>query len=77
MLIRWSRVQAHLPGVQTLDEVTASGRYRFLTPDQPIAEVPDAGQYRPIVLHSPVGGKPVGDAWGSVQLLMMPCTSRG
>ena len=37
----WSKVceLMHLPGVQTIDEVKASGRYRFLTPDQLIAEI--------------------------------------
>lgn len=50
----WSTDQRslmHLPGVQTLDEVRASGRYRFLTPDQLIAEVRDAPDFGPIVLH--------------------------
>jgi hypothetical protein len=59
----------HLPGVQTLDEVKVSGRYRFLTPDQLIAEVRDARQYGPIVLHPLVGGMPIEEAWRSVQLL--------
>ena len=57
------------PGVQTLDEVKASGRYRFLASDQLIAEVRDAKQYGPIVLHPLVGGMPVDEAWKSVQLL--------
>ena len=60
----------HLPGVQTLDEVRASGRYRFLTPDQLIAEVRDADDYGPLVLHPLVGGMPVDEAWKSVQLLV-------
>ena len=41
----WSTDQRslmHLPGVQTIDEVKASGRYRFLTPDQLIAEIRDS-----------------------------------
>jgi hypothetical protein len=59
----------HLPGVRTLDEVRASGRYRFLTPDQLIAEVRDSAQYGPIVMHPLVGGMPVDEAWKSVQLL--------
>lgn len=60
----------HLPGVQTLDEVKASGRYRFLTPDQLIGEVRDSdGGYGPIVLHPLVGGMPIDDAWKSVHLL--------
>jgi alkanesulfonate monooxygenase SsuD/methylene tetrahydromethanopterin reductase-like flavin-dependent oxidoreductase (luciferase family) len=68
----WSKDQRslmHLPGVQTLEEVRASGRYRFLTPDQLIAEVRDATDYGPIVLHPLVGGMPVDEAWKSVQLL--------
>jgi alkanesulfonate monooxygenase SsuD/methylene tetrahydromethanopterin reductase-like flavin-dependent oxidoreductase (luciferase family) len=69
----WSKDQRslmHLPGVQTLEEVKASGRYRFLTPDQLIAEVRDAADYGPIVLHPLVGGMPVDEAWKSVQLLV-------
>jgi len=64
-----SRSAMHLPGVQTLDEVKASGRYRFLTPDQLIAEVRRAGDYGPIVMHPLVGGMPVEEAWRSVRLL--------
>jgi hypothetical protein len=59
----------HLPGVQTLDEVRASRRYRFLTPEQLIAEIRDADQYGPLVMHPLVGGMPVDEAWKSVQLL--------
>jgi alkanesulfonate monooxygenase SsuD/methylene tetrahydromethanopterin reductase-like flavin-dependent oxidoreductase (luciferase family) len=69
----WSKDQrslTHLPGVQTIDEVRASGRYRFLTPDQLIAEVRDAADYGPLVLHPLVGGMPVEEAWKSVQLLV-------
>jgi len=69
----WSKDQRslmHLPGVQTLNEVKASGRYRFLTPDQLIAEVRDATDYGPIVLHPLVGGMPVDEAWKSVELLV-------
>ncbi len=68
----WSvdeRSLMHLPGVQTLDEVKASGRYRFLTPEQLIAEVRADAHYGPIVLHPLVGGMPVEEAWKSVQLL--------
>ena len=57
------------PGVQTLDEVKASGRYRFLTPDQLIAEVRESDDYGPLVMHPLVGGMPVDEAWKSVQLL--------
>jgi alkanesulfonate monooxygenase SsuD/methylene tetrahydromethanopterin reductase-like flavin-dependent oxidoreductase (luciferase family) len=69
----WSKDQRslmHLPGVQTLDEVKASGRYRFLTPDQLVAEIRDATDYGPIVLHPLVGGMPLDEAWKSVELLV-------
>ncbi|OBH34594.1 luciferase [Mycobacterium intracellulare] len=68
----WSTDQRslmHLPGVQTLDQVRASGRYRFLTPEQLIAEVREAQNYGPLVMHPLVGGMPVDEAWKSVQLL--------
>lgn len=68
----WSTEQRslmHLPGVRTLDEVRASGRYRFLTPEQLIAELNDADEYGPLVMHPLVGGMPVEEAWKSVQLL--------
>jgi len=53
-----------------IDEVRASGRYRFLTPEQLIAEVRGAADYGPLVLHPLVGGMPVDEAWKSVQLLV-------
>jgi hypothetical protein len=68
-----------LSGVQTLDEVRASGRYRFLTPEQLIAEIRDADQYGPLVMHPLVGGMPVDEAWKSVQLLtgkVLPALAR-
>lgn len=64
-----SRSSMHLPGVQTLEEVRASGRYRFLTPDQLIDEVRATANYGPIVMHPLVGGMPVEEAWKSVTLL--------
>jgi alkanesulfonate monooxygenase SsuD/methylene tetrahydromethanopterin reductase-like flavin-dependent oxidoreductase (luciferase family) len=69
----WSADQRslmHLPGVQTLEEVRESGRYRFLTPDQLIAEVRDAPDYGALVLHPLVGAMPVDEAWRSVHLLV-------
>jgi alkanesulfonate monooxygenase SsuD/methylene tetrahydromethanopterin reductase-like flavin-dependent oxidoreductase (luciferase family) len=69
----WSSDQRslmHLPGVRTLDEVRASGRYRFLTPDQLIAEIREAENYGPLVLHPLVGGMPTDEAWKSVQLFV-------
>ncbi|MGA5463760.1 LLM class flavin-dependent oxidoreductase [Mycobacterium sp. NPDC050041] len=58
----------HLPGVLTLDEVRASGRYRFLTPDELVAEARDCPDYGPMVFHPLVGGMPIDEAWKSVQL---------
>jgi alkanesulfonate monooxygenase SsuD/methylene tetrahydromethanopterin reductase-like flavin-dependent oxidoreductase (luciferase family) len=58
----------HLPGVRTLDEVKASGRYRFLTPDELVAEAKDCPDYGPMVFHPLVGGMPIDDAWKSVQM---------
>ena len=63
----------HLPGVQTIDEVRASGRYRLLTPDQLIVEVRHAADYGPLVLHPLIGGMPVDEAWKSVRLLVEGC----
>jgi alkanesulfonate monooxygenase SsuD/methylene tetrahydromethanopterin reductase-like flavin-dependent oxidoreductase (luciferase family) len=68
----WSSDQRslmHLPGVTTLEEVRASSRYRFLTPDQLVTEVREARDFGPLVLHPLVGGMPVDEAWKSVQLL--------
>jgi alkanesulfonate monooxygenase SsuD/methylene tetrahydromethanopterin reductase-like flavin-dependent oxidoreductase (luciferase family) len=68
----WSSDQRslmHLPGVQTLDEVKASGRYRILTPEALVAEIRDADQYGPLVMHPLVGGMPVDAAWHSLELL--------
>ena len=69
---RWSQASRslmHLPGVQTLEEVRASGRYRFLTPDELIAEYRATQGFGPITLHPLVGGMPVEAAWESVRLL--------
>jgi hypothetical protein len=60
----------HLPGVLTLDEVRASGRYRFLTPDELVAEARDCPDYGPMVFHPLVGGMPIDEAWKSVQLFI-------
>ena len=58
----------HIPGAETIDVVKASGRYRFLTPEQLLAEARDP-DYGPLVLHPLVGGMPIDEAWKSVQLL--------
>ena len=58
----------HIPGATAIDEVRASGKYRFLTPHQLLAEVREP-EYGPIVFHPLVGGMPIDAAWQSVQLL--------
>ena len=58
----------HLPGVQTLDEVRASGLYRFMTPDELVREANASPDYGPMVFHPLVGGMPIDEAWKSVQL---------
>lgn len=68
----WSverRSLMHIPGVQTIDEVRASGKYRILTPDALIDEIRAADQYGPLVMHPLVGGMPVDAAWKSIELL--------
>jgi alkanesulfonate monooxygenase SsuD/methylene tetrahydromethanopterin reductase-like flavin-dependent oxidoreductase (luciferase family) len=54
--------------IETLDDVKAAGRYRFMTPDQLIADVRDNPNDH-IVLHPLVGAMPIDEAWKSVQLL--------
>ena len=69
---RWSQASRslmHLPGVRTLEEVRASCRYRFLTPDELIAEYRSTQDFGPITLHPLVGSMPVEAAWESVRLL--------
>ena len=58
----------HIPGAETLEEVKASGRYRFLTPEQLLAEAGDP-DYGAMIFHPLVGGMPFDEAWKSVQLL--------
>ena len=64
-----ARSHMHLPGVQTLEEVRASGRYRVMTPEQLVDEVRQAPDFGPIVLHPLIGGMPAEHSWQSVQLL--------
>lgn len=58
----------HIPGATLIDEVKASSKYRFLTPEQLLEEAQDP-DYGPMVFHPVVGGMPVDEAWRSVQLL--------
>lgn len=64
------RSYMHLPGVSTLDEVRASGRYRFLTPQELVEELRADRSRQPLVLHPLVGGMPPEEAWRSVELLV-------
>jgi hypothetical protein len=54
--------------IETLDDVKAAGRYRFMSPAQLIADVKENPQDH-IVLHPLVGAMPIEEAWKSVQLL--------
>jgi hypothetical protein len=54
--------------VDTIDDVRAAGRYRFMTPEQLIADV-QANPGDHVVLHPLVGAMPIDEAWKSVQLL--------
>jgi len=54
--------------VDTIDDVRAAGRYRFMTPTQLIADVrANPGDH--VVLHPLVGAMPIDEAWKSVHLL--------
>jgi len=54
--------------VETVDDVRAAGRYRFMTPEELVADVRDNPR-DPVVLHPLVGAMPIDEAWKSVQLL--------
>ena len=54
--------------LRTVDDVKAAGRYRFMTPEQLIADV-NENPHDHIVLHPLVGAMPIEEAWKSVQLL--------
>jgi len=58
----------HLTDPQTVDDVRASGRYRFMTPREVIEDLA-ADSAEPLVLHPLVGGMPLDEAWKSLQLL--------
>ena len=54
--------------IETVDDVKAAGRYRFMSPEQLIADVKEnPGDH--VVLHPLVGAMPIEEAWKSVQLL--------
>jgi hypothetical protein len=54
--------------IESLDDVKAAGRYRFMSPEQLIADV-KANPNDHVVLHPLVGAMPIEEAWKSVQLL--------
>jgi alkanesulfonate monooxygenase SsuD/methylene tetrahydromethanopterin reductase-like flavin-dependent oxidoreductase (luciferase family) len=54
--------------IETLDDVRAAGRYRFMSPEELIADVTDNPDDH-MVLHPLVGAMPIDEAWKSVQLL--------
>jgi hypothetical protein len=54
--------------IETLDDVRAAGRYRFMSPEQLIADAKENPDDH-IVLHPLVGAMPIDAAWKSVQLL--------
>lgn len=68
---KWSQGRSHsymhLTDPATLADVRASGRYRFMTPDELITDLADSAE--PVVLHPLVGGMPLDEAWKSLQLL--------
>jgi hypothetical protein len=64
------RVHSFMHGtepVNIVEDVRAAGRYRFMTPDELIADVRDNPDDH-IVLHPLVGAMPIDEAWKSVQL---------
>jgi alkanesulfonate monooxygenase SsuD/methylene tetrahydromethanopterin reductase-like flavin-dependent oxidoreductase (luciferase family) len=58
----------HLTEARTLEDVRASGRYRFMTPDELIGDL-GTNPGEPVVLHPLVGGMPLDEAWKSLHLL--------
>jgi alkanesulfonate monooxygenase SsuD/methylene tetrahydromethanopterin reductase-like flavin-dependent oxidoreductase (luciferase family) len=54
--------------IKTLDDVRKAGRYRFMTPEQLVADVTDNPRDH-VVLHPLVGAMPIDEAWKSVELL--------
>jgi alkanesulfonate monooxygenase SsuD/methylene tetrahydromethanopterin reductase-like flavin-dependent oxidoreductase (luciferase family) len=69
---QWSQGRSHsymhLTHARTAADVRASGRYRFMTPDELIGDL-IANPAEPLVLHPLVGGMPLDEAWKSVHLL--------
>ncbi len=69
----WGEGQIHsfmhgTEAMNTVEDVKAAGRYRFMTPEQLVADV-EANPEDHVVLHPLVGAMPIDEAWKSVQLL--------
>ena len=60
-----SAVHSHAASV---DELRAEGMYRFVTPDEIVAEAKAAGAAYSFNLHPMCGGMPIDKAWESLQL---------
>lgn len=54
--------------IETIEDVRAAGRYRFMTPAELIADVRDNPRDH-VVLHPLVGDMPIDEAWKSLHLL--------
>lgn len=59
----------HVRGVTEIEQVRASGRYRFLSPDEAVDELIALGPEGSMTLHPLIGGFPTDEAWKSVHLL--------
>lgn len=59
----------HLPGVATIEEVRASGRYQILSPDELISRLQAKGPAGFVSLYPLCGGMPIDEGWKSVHLL--------
>lgn len=69
----WGEGQVHsfmhgTETIETLDDVRAAGRYRFMSPQELIADVKNNPDDH-VVLHPLVGAMPIDEAWKSVRLL--------
>jgi alkanesulfonate monooxygenase SsuD/methylene tetrahydromethanopterin reductase-like flavin-dependent oxidoreductase (luciferase family) len=54
--------------IETIDDVRAAGRYRFMSPQELVADVEDNPDDH-VVLHPLVGAMPIDEAWKSIHLL--------
>lgn len=59
----------HIPGVETIEEVRASGRYLIITPDDLVARLVEGGADAAMSLYPLCGGMPIEEGWKSLHLL--------